>query len=61
MNDIRYTSKIGPLGVKFSWRSSKGWGRFGGGWQWKIGVQAAGRTVLFSLLFCELILTWGKQ
>lgn len=41
-------------------------GRFGGGWQWKVGVQA-GRlsrkrgTVIVSLLVAELRLDWGAR
>lgn len=29
-------------------------GRFGGGWNWKLGIQAGGRTVLISLLIMEI-------
>lgn len=25
-------------------------GRFGGGWQWKLGIQAGGRTLILNLL-----------
>lgn len=27
------------------------WGRFGGGWQWEFGFQAAGRTLILRCLF----------
>ena len=41
--------------VSFSWRSRKNpLGRFGGGWQWKLGFQAGGGTVIVSILVCEL-------
>lgn len=41
--------------VSFSWRSRKNpMGRFGGGWQWKLGFQAGGGTVIVSILVCEL-------
>ena len=41
--------------ITFSWRSRKNpMGRFGGGWQWKIGVQIGGRTTIVSMLICEL-------
>ena len=44
------------LHFKFSWRRKSGWpGRFGGGWNWKLGVQAGSGTVLFSLLVAEFI------
>lgn len=29
-------------------------GRFGGGWNWKVGVQVGGKTVIISLLVAEL-------
>lgn len=29
-------------------------GRFGGGWNWKLGVQVGGRTVIISLLVCDI-------
>lgn len=49
----------GGTKVTYSRRSSKApCGRFGGGWQWKVGVQAGGSrdrgTVLVSLLVAEL-------
>lgn len=30
------------------------WGRFGGGWNWKLGFQAGSKTLIISLLICEL-------
>lgn len=35
-------------------------GRFGGGWNWKVGIQVGGKTVLISLLVAQLTLTWDK-
>jgi hypothetical protein len=29
-------------------------GRFGGGWQWKLGLQAGGRTLIVNLLVASL-------
>ena len=37
------------------------WGRFGGGWQWKIGVQAGGSTIIFSLLTFSLRLDFDGR
>jgi len=38
-----------------SYRSKENlWGRFGGGWNWKLGFQAGGSTVIISLLVCEI-------
>jgi DNA-directed RNA polymerase len=40
---------------KYSRRSSANtMGRFGGGWQWKFGIQASSGSVLISLLISEL-------
>jgi hypothetical protein len=56
---MRKTWHLGRLKITFSWRSRKDWmGRFGGGWQWKLGIQVGGSTVLLSLLICELIFTY---
>lgn len=30
------------------------WGRFGGGWNWKLGFQAGGSTIIFELLIASL-------
>lgn len=49
------TFYLGRVRMNFSWRSRKNpFGRFGGGWNWKLGFQAGGRTIIFSLLVCEL-------
>jgi hypothetical protein len=48
--------------ISFSIRSSKGFmGRFGGGWNWKLGFQAGGRSVVISLLIAELTISLIKQ
>ena len=47
--------KVGKLTVRLSWRSRKNfWGRFGGGFNWKAGFSAGGRTVYFHLLIADL-------
>jgi hypothetical protein len=52
---VKKTGQVGRLAVTFHWRSSQGiWGRFGGGWQWVVGIEVGGSTVLFNLLFCTL-------
>lgn len=39
----------------FSARSKDNlWGRFGGGWDWKLGVQGGGNTFIISLLIADL-------
>ena len=50
---------FGRLTVAVLWRSRTNLlGRFGGGWNWKLGIQIGGRTALVSLLVCEARLTW---
>lgn len=52
--------------VKWSHRPpSAPLGRFGGGWQWKLGVQASALrrssgTVIVSLLVGDLRIDWGR-
>jgi len=41
--------------IKISMRSSKSrMGRFGGGWNWKVGFMAGGKTVIISLLVMDV-------
>lgn len=35
-------------------RKKKWYGRFGGGWNWKLGFQYGYSTLIISLLICEL-------
>jgi len=47
--------RIGRLSFAFSWRSKHSpSGRFGGGWNWKLGLQLGGSTLILSLLTFEL-------
>ena len=51
----------GRFMVGISWRSGKGiMGRFGGGWQWKLGLQGSWSTVILSLLILEIRISWYK-
>ena len=46
----------------FSMRSKDGFmGRFGGGWNWKLGFQVGGNTIIISLLVAELRFYWRKD
>jgi len=36
-------------------------GRFGGGWQWELGVQAGGSTVIFNLLVCTVRINFKRS
>ena len=54
--------RVGRLKVRFHLRSAKSYmGRFGGGWNWKIGVQWEKTTVIISMLVAELIFTIAKK
>lgn len=54
--------RVGRLEVEFNWRSAKNlWGRFGGGWNWKVGFQASGSTVIVFLLICYFVINWRKN
>ena len=49
--EIKKTLTIGKLRISFKWRSKKNlWGRFGGGWNWKLGMQIGSATVILDLL-----------
>lgn len=49
--------EIAGFRIKWSIRPRNSFpGRFGAGWNWKVGVQAGGGTVLFSLLIAELMI-----
>jgi len=53
--------KIGRVRIKYERRfKSNLWGRFGGGWNWKVGVQAGGNTVIIDLLVAMLRITLLK-
>lgn len=53
--EIKKTVIIGRLRVTFHWQSKKSfWGRFGGGWNWILGFEASGSTLILNLLVCSL-------
>lgn len=35
-------------------RSNNAWGRFGAGWDWVLGFQAGGSTLIINLLVCSI-------
>jgi len=55
------TWKFGRLNIRTRNGKSDLWGRFGGGWNWKVGVQVGGRTVIFNLLTFSLSVSWEKK
>jgi len=62
MHITRVWNPFGNLRIIFSWRSSKNRaGRFGGGWQWKVGFQSCSTSVIFNLLICNVAIAWYKE
>jgi hypothetical protein len=54
--------RFGRFRLRFEWRSSKNlWGRFGGGWNWKLGFQIGSSTIIFNLLVASFSITLEKQ
>ncbi len=52
---IKKSWRIGRVEITFDWRSKKNlWGRFGGGWNWKLGAQWSRKSYIFNLLICSL-------
>lgn len=52
---INRKATLGPIHVSYSRRTAdEPMGRFGGGWRWKIGVQASRSEAIISLLVCEV-------
>jgi hypothetical protein len=54
---VTYTKKFKLLGyeVTYERRTRDEWmGRFGGGWNWKFGVQVGGKCAIFSLIICTV-------
>lgn len=60
--EIHKQVEIGRLIIVFSWRDKDLlWGRFGGGWNWHVGFQAGGKTLIIFLLVCSLRFEWRKK
>jgi len=53
---------VGPLRVKYERRTRAAMmGRFGGGWNWEVGVQASRRTVIVNLLVASVRFDWRRS
>ena len=53
--EVRREWQLGRWRFVYNRRSSKNlWGRFGGGWNWELGFQAGGSTVILNLLVASL-------
>ena len=60
-NEWRWGFKLGRFEFKFVWRSRHGFGRFGGGWNWCIGVEVGGSTVILNCLVFYLRFNWRSR
>ncbi len=63
--DIRYIFRkewrVGRLKTSIEWRSAKNpMGRFGGGWQWELGIQVGRTSVIVNLLVLSVRISWYK-
>jgi hypothetical protein len=60
--DLRIERKIGRVKFSFDWRvKSRLFGRFGGGWNWALGLKAGGSTVMLYLLVAMFRVSWHKE
>ena len=59
---ITRTWTLGRLKIKYEHQSSNHYmGRFGGGWQWKVGFQGAERDWIFFLLVASVWVRWMRK
>lgn len=59
---IKWSRRFGRWKVRVSWRRKDGlMGRFGGGWNWRLGVQVGGTTVLVNLLVMSVAVSRLKE
>lgn len=57
-----WTRFIGNCRIHYSRRSKKSrMGRFGGGWDWNVGVMAGGKTIIVNLLVASIRITPAKR
>jgi hypothetical protein len=60
--DLRIERRVGRVKFVFEWRAAPGpLGRFGGGWNWALGFEAGGSTVMLHLLVAMLRVSWAKE
>lgn len=60
--EITKKTKFAGFEIVFNWRSSKNlWGRFGGGWNWKLGVMIGGTTVILDILIFSIRINKARQ
>ena len=58
----KYEKRIGKCRFVAQQKSAKAaWGRFGGGWNWSLGIQGGGTTVIINLLVLAIRLEWSNE
>lgn len=58
--EIRKKCRLGRNEFEFHWSSKKNlWGRFGGGWNWNLGIQCGRTVVILELLVFSL--SWRRR
>lgn len=61
IQQVKKTWNIKRFEIEFNWRSRRAFmGRFGGGWNWKLGFQGSGNQWIFYFLICSLSF-WLKR
>lgn len=46
--------------AKYGWLPRGGMGRFGGGWEWKLGIDASTTCIILNLLVGAIRISWYK-
>lgn len=55
---MKKQKQIGRCVITLNHDSPRGWDRFGGGWNWKLGFQIGGKTLIVNLLVCYVRFDW---
>lgn len=60
--EVRRDWKLWRWEFSYRRKSSKNlWGRFGGGWNWKLGIDIGGSTIILNLLVANLRISRVKS
>lgn len=49
------------VGEKYGWLPTQGMGRFGGGWNWQLGINFSATTIILYLLFGYVRISWYRE
>ena len=60
--EVKRSWDLGVARVTYNWRSRDSlWGRFGGGWNWKVGAQAGEGDVILSFVTFTVRIVYRKD